>query len=98
MEQIERIKTMQRHLDQVSQMVGQLSAALDEYTRAEASVRELSAYYGSKEWKHDFADDEAGLLPDDLKRGVLSEDGIWNVLEDYRELIGRMQAMIRTGC
>ncbi|MBQ7182207.1 MAG: hypothetical protein IJR87_13075 [Bacteroidaceae bacterium] len=29
---------------------------------------------------------------------MLSEDGIWNVLEDYRELIGRMQAMIRTGC
>ena len=27
-----------------------------------------------------FADDEAGLLPKDLKRGVLSEDGLWNLL------------------
>ena len=33
-----------------------------------------------------FADDEAGLLPADLKRGVLSEDGIWNLLVDVREL------------
>ena len=98
MEQIERIKTMEQHLDQVSQAVEHLAAALDEYARAEASARELSAYYGSREWKQDFADDEAGLLPPDLKRGVLSEDGIWNALEAYRELIGRMQAMIRTGC
>ena len=30
--------------------------------------------------------DEAGLLPKNLKRGVLAEDSIWNVLEAYREL------------
>lgn len=34
----------------------------------------------------DFADDESGLLPKDLKRGVLSEDGIWNLLADWGEL------------
>ena len=25
-------------------------------------------------------------LPPDLKRGVLSEDGIWNLLADYRDI------------
>ena len=35
-------------------------------------------------WKLDFAADETENLPPDLKRGVLSEDGIWNLLEDYR--------------
>ena len=34
----------------------------------------------------DFAADEAGNLPPDLKRGVLSEDGIWNLLSDYRDI------------
>ena len=48
-------------------------------------VAELSKYYGSELWKLDFAADEAGNLPPDLKRGVLSEDGIWNLLSDYRE-------------
>ncbi len=43
--------------------------------------KELSDYYGSPEWKRDFAADEAGLLPKDLKRGVLSEDGIYDLLE-----------------
>lgn len=45
----------------------------------------LSDYYGSEVWKQDFADDEAGLLPKDLKRGVLSEDGLWNLLSDRQE-------------
>ena len=36
-------------------------------------------------WKKDFAADEAGLLPQGLKRGVLSEDGIYNILQIYSE-------------
>ncbi|MBP3798715.1 MAG: DUF4298 domain-containing protein [Ruminococcus sp.] len=43
---------------------------------------ELSAYYTSDAWKNDFAADEAGLLPKDLKRGVLSEDGIYDLLDE----------------
>ena len=51
-------------------------------------LRELEAYYTSDEWKQDFDADEAGLLPKDLKRGVLSEDGVWNMLEEYKDLLG----------
>ena len=42
----------------------------------------LEAYYTSKDWRYDFELDEAGLLPAGLKRGVLSEDGIFNLLEN----------------
>ena len=34
----------------------------------------------------DFEADEEGKLPADLKRGVLSEDGIYNLLTDYQRL------------
>ena len=44
-------------------------------------LRELSDYYGSDAWKRDLAADEAGLLPKNLQRGVLSEDGLYNLLE-----------------
>lgn len=91
MEQIERIKRMEQHLEKASQAVLRLSAALDDYAEAQTAIKELSAYYGSDEWKKDFADDEQGLLPEDLKRGVLSEDGIWNVLADSRALNERMK-------
>ena len=94
MEQIERIKQMERHLDRASQAVMQLSAALDQYAAVQESLKALDAYYGSHEWKQDFAADEAGLLPKDLKRGVLSEDAIWNVLSDSKELKARMQELL----
>lgn len=49
-------------------------------------ISELEAYYISDEWKRDFAADEAGLLPKKLPRGVLSEDGIYNLSEGFREV------------
>ncbi len=45
-------------------------------------LKALSEYYSSDTWIRDFAADEAGLLPKDLKRGVLSEDGIYALLEE----------------
>lgn len=82
---------MERHLDRASQAVMRLSAALDDYVEAQETLHELETYYGSDLWKQDFADDEAGRLPADLKRGVLSEDGIWNLLEDSRSLDQRIK-------
>lgn len=83
---------MEGRLVRASQAVMRLSAALDEYVEAQEDIRALEAYYGSDEWKRDFADDEGGRLPQDLKRGVLSEDAIWNLLEDNRDLRDRMKA------
>ena len=91
MEQIERIKQMELRLERAAKAVMELSAAIDKYEEVLEDIRALDAYYGSKEWKQDFADDEAGRLPADLKRGVLSEDGIWNLLSDAKELDNRLK-------
>ena len=90
MEQIERVKQMEQCLDKASVAVMQLSEALDKYVDAQEAIAKPGEYYDSEDWKQDFADDEAGRLPKDLKRGVLSEDGIWNLLSDSRELNIRM--------
>ena len=90
-EQLQRIRQMERHLDRASAALKRLSSALDIYEEAQADIAALASYYGSDDWKQDFAADEAGLLPKDLKRGVLSEDGIWNLLEAHRELQERMK-------
>ena len=91
MEQIKRIKKMEERLNRSSQVVGRLSSALDDYIETLEDIRALESYYGCEEWKKDFADEEANRLPKDLKRGVLSEDGIWNLLEDHRNLKARME-------
>ena len=49
-------------------------------------LKELEAYYTSPEWQEDYAADEAGLLPEGLKRGVLSQDGIDDLLGRFRDL------------
>ena len=90
MEQIARIEHMERQLDIASHAVRRLTEALEECEAAREALRDLEAYYGSEEWKRDFADDEAGLLPKELKRGVLSEDAIWNVLEEWNEVRTRI--------
>ena len=91
MEQIERIKQMELRMERAAKAVMELSAALENYEAVQEDIAALEQYYGSEEWKQDYADDEAGLLPADLKRGVLSEDGIWNLLEDARELNKRIK-------
>ena len=90
-EQLQRIRKMERHLNRASAALKRLSSALDKYDKAKEDIAVLSAYYASNDWKQDFADDEAGRLPKNLKRGVLSEDGIWNLLEEHRELQERMK-------
>ncbi|MBR3857032.1 MAG: DUF4298 domain-containing protein [Bacteroidaceae bacterium] len=90
-EQLRSIRQMERHLVRTASALKRLSSALDKYEEAKADIAALASYYGSDEWKQDFAADEAGLLPKNLKRGVLSEDGIWNLLEAHQELQERMK-------
>lgn len=90
-EQLRRIRQMEWHLVRATSALKRLSSALDKYEEAKADIAALASYYGSDEWKQDFAADEAGRLPKNLKRGVLSEDGIWNLLEEHRELQERMK-------
>ncbi len=96
MEQTERIKEMEQRMNRASMAVMGLSAALDQFEAAKNDIDTLNTYYGSSEWKEDFDADQQNLLPKDLKRGVLSEDGLWNLLEDYRELKKRLKEQIST--
>ena len=89
-EQIARIRKMERRLNRASAAVKRLEAALDRWEAVQEDIAALEEYYGCDFWKQDFADDEAGLLPADLKRGVLSEDALWNLLTACKELKERL--------
>ena len=92
-EQIARIRKMERRLDRALTAVKRLSTALDKWEAAQADIAALDEYYGNGDWRKDFEDDEAGRLPADLKRGVLSEDGIWDLLSDCKELKARLKKL-----
>ena len=86
MDRIERIKYFENILNQAQLTARQMESALDSYSFLLPALKELETYYASDEWKSDFSADEQGLLPGDLKRGVLSEDGIDHVLERFEDL------------
>ena len=91
-EQIARIRKMERRLNRTSAAVKRLEAALDKWEALQEDIDALEEYYGKDLWKQDFADDEAGLLPADLKRGVLSEDALWDLLTACKELKERLRS------
>ena len=84
--QIQRIKKYEEYFCKANCLLKKEVRSKEEITELCSLVGELESYYGSAEWKKDFADDEAGLLPKKLKRGVLSEDGIYDLLEEYKEV------------
>lgn len=84
-EQLRRIGYYEELMRKARETLSRTDVTGRELASLGETIRALSAYYGSPVWKKDFADDEAGLLPEGLRRGVLSEDGIYSVLEEYRE-------------
>ena len=47
-----------------------------------ALLEELRRHYEGGQWLQDYQADERGELPEGLKRGVLSQDGIWDLLTE----------------
>lgn len=95
MTQTERISHMEKCLDDSRRAIDSLAHALEMYRDVQGKIIELSSYYGGEDWRKDFADDEAGRLPADLKRGVLSEDAVYDLLSDNREILDDMAGIIR---
>ena len=93
MEQFERITYMEQILDEATGAVSSLSEALEKYSAIQDKLQELAAYYSSKQWRQDFDDDSAGKLPSSLKRGVLSEDAVYNLLTNITDLKERLKKL-----
>lgn len=90
---VKRIKNMERDFDKAKTALSRFRKALEAYNNSLDSVKRLSDYYDG-EWKRDFQADENGELLSDLKRGVLSEDGLWNFFEENTELADELQDLI----
>lgn len=78
MDRIQRIMRMELVYDQ-------LHFAYDEVL-----FEELRDYYENGLWLSDYEADERGELPPDLKRGVLSQDGVWELLAHWEEICGKV--------
>ena len=94
MTQTERIRKMESYLDEAEETMAKLADAMDAYEKVQDKYYELGSYYGSPDWMADYEADEAGELPADLKRGVLSEDAVYDLITDHGDLMKRMRSAV----
>ena len=85
-ERIRRIIEMENRCDRISHVLHAAEVCPDHLDSIRDDIRALSEYYEGSLWREDFEVDEAGLLPPDLKRGVLSEDAVYDLLSEYDTL------------
>lgn len=95
MKRVERIAAMEEKLNRARASVTALEAALADYRAVKKDIAALERYLGSAAWLGDLAADEAGRLPKDLRRGVLSEDGIYDLLVDNDAVRKDMASLAR---
>ena len=89
---LKQIYEMEGILDEAVRKMDALEEGISDYQEFQSEIRKLEEYYTSQQWKDAFAMDEKGEFPENMKRGVLSEDGIYNVLERNKELLERIKA------
>ena len=85
-EQILRITRMEENLNEAAAALKALEKALERYEGVQQQIGELTEYYGSGLWFADLADDEAGKLPQELRRGVLSQDAVYDLLTAWDQM------------
>lgn len=90
---IQRIAAMEAAFDRTDLAVRMLESALDTYETVKVDIDRLTDYLESGAWREDFEADEAGLVPGGLKRGVLSEDGLYNLLADIVRVNDHLQEL-----
>ena len=75
---IERITLMEHCFDTLQKAD---AAAIKADETLKEHLRMLTQYYQGGQWILDYELDEKGLLPCDLKRGVLSQDAVFDLLD-----------------
>ena len=93
--QIERIKQMEVLFDESIDGIKEFEKSLKKYKSIQKKIDILEDYYFSKTWRKDYEDDEKGKINSDIKRGVLSQDGIYNMLIENDELLKKLDKFVK---
>ena len=83
----EKIAYYETLFDKLREAVPDPESGLDTSLTKELreALRLLEDYYESGQWLVDYEADEAGTYPPELKRGVLSQDGLYELLSLFNE-------------
>ena len=77
---VERVSRMEALFDRLSSALRDAPERIAEDAELREAAGALAAYQTSGDWLRDYELDERGLLPAELKRGVLSQDALYELL------------------
>ena len=89
-----RVMEMELRYDELTRVMGNLETAVLEYKAFKEDLDALRNYMASGQWKKDFEADEAGEVPSRIKRGVLSEDGLYDFLQGADEILAQTKEVL----
>lgn len=82
---VQRIARMEEYFDTLCKAVEMDAESVKRDTALRSVFEELTAYYENGQWLADYEADEQGMLPLGLRRGVLSQDGLYNLLSEIAD-------------
>lgn len=88
----ERIEKLEPIRTQLKKQLSHHEKQVDLLAQDISSLEELSQWYFSPQWLDDYALDEYGHF-ESKKRGVLSQDELSDLIDQYRELATDLQAV-----
>ena len=87
-EAIDRIQEMETCFDMLTTAEQVNPKSILDDPGLKSSLQRLLQYYENGQWLHDYELDEKGLLPQDLKRGVLAQDAVYDFLDRMKNVEG----------
>lgn len=79
---ISRITKMEKLFDDLKFSFEKSKEEFYKNKNLQKKLKSLTNYYENGKWLKDYQLDEENLLPKNLKRGILSQDGIYNFLSE----------------
>ena len=89
-----RVREMEDRYDELTRVIAGLDEAISDYQDFKPDLQILREYMESGQWKKDFESDEAGQIPAEVKRGVLSEDGLYDLLQGADKILNYIKEVI----
>lgn len=83
---IERVKRMEMYFDTISLVAQNDIRAVFNDETSKAMFDELRDYLDCGQWLEDYTADECEEFPSDLKRGVLSQDALYDLICEIEQV------------
>ena len=90
-----RVMLNSHKFNQLPEMTKQLAIAIDWLTDRWDDVIDLKEYMESGQWQADYEAEERGEIRKELPRGVLSQDALYNTLQELNEALKDLKAIAR---